>query len=123
MAVLSINARQKAFADAILAGVGPSAAYLKAGYAPGSPKIVSIKAQQVLNRRAVQEHLAASRAKLEQRSVWTKEQMLATLRTIAESSRTTTDKVAAIRQAAKMMGYEAPQVHDHKGELVVTWQQ
>jgi phage terminase small subunit len=118
-----MTARQKAFADAILAGIGPSEAYRRAGYKVGSPKVVSVKAQETLRQKVVKAYLAERRDKQEKRNEWTREQMLKTLREIAEDhSSPKAARTGAIAQASKMLGWDAPAKVEHGGGLVIRWE-
>lgn len=110
------------FANAILAGVGPLDAYLQAGYKTTNRTHASIAAQRLLKRQDISELIQAGRVEQQVAAEWKREEMLATLREIAESPDTpAAARTSAITQASKMLGLDAPAKVEHSNEVVIRW--
>lgn len=107
-----MTAREKAFADAILRGKGPSESYRVAGYAQASSRLVSIKAQHILKRPDVKAYIEAGRNKLEAEDMLSRKEAVGILARIAKAKGnikvTSRDRIAAVAQASRMLGYDAP---------------
>jgi phage terminase small subunit len=116
--VRAISPRQKAFADAILAGKQPSEAYRASGYGcKSNNRVIAVRAQRVLKYPGVIEYMAAERKRLARAQILTRERSLQILANIAEAgSATKRDKIAAIAQSSRMQGYDAPQKVEMKVE-------
>ena len=105
-----ITQLERRFADNILDGMKPSAAYRKASGSKGTCQTATREAVRLGKRPLVIEYIAKGRAVLEDRSAWSREQMLATLRSIAdEPTAAKSARISAITQASKMLGFDAPQ--------------
>ncbi len=114
---MNLTPKQQAFADAILKGLQPSAAYRSAGYADASVAVVSVRAQEYLKKPNVRRYLSDQRRKLEEKSILSKQAILEKLSEIAcDKEATNTDKIRAMERFAKMLGYDAPQKIEAKVE-------
>lgn len=112
--MIDLTPKQRAFCDAILAGKGPSEAYRSAYSTKASARVVSVHAQRVLKHEAVASHLKAERAKLQAEDFLTRSEAVGILANIAkaagkERGATRKEKIAAIAQASRILGYDSPQ--------------
>lgn len=120
---MNLTAKQKAFADALLAGKGNSEAYRSAYATKASPRLVSTAAARLARNTAVKAYLAEQRAKLSEEDLLTRKDAVAILAKIAKGKDRANgrlashrDKVAAIAQASRMLGYDSPQKVEMKVE-------
>ncbi len=104
--------KQKTFADGVLSGKTGSDAYRHAyPDSMASSKVVSVKAAQLSNHPEIRAYLAKERAKLEGEDLLTRKEAVGILAKIAKGKdrgATHRDKIAAVTQASKMLGYDAP---------------
>lgn len=106
----TLTPKQLAFANAILEGTGPSDAYRKAGYATGSPAVVSVKAQEVLKHPDVAAYIAAGKAKTAAQAEMTRNDKLRALEdTIRGTKRLDSAQIKALEVHNLMTGDNAPQ--------------
>lgn len=119
----ALTAKQKAFADAILAGKGPSDAYRGAYDSKGHPRVIASKAQGVMRHPAVVAYLTEQRAKLAEEDLLPRKLAVSILAKIATGKdraqgRTAShrDKVSAIATASRILGYDSPQKVEVKVE-------
>ncbi len=109
MALKSLSPKQIAFADAILDGMGPSAAYRHAGYFATEPQLVAVKAQEVMRSALIQKYIADGREKLERGKTLTRLEKRRTLRSIALSTKHDAgDRIRAIQVDNLMTGDNKP---------------
>jgi phage terminase small subunit len=114
--------RQEAYVQRILAGARPYDAYVEAGYAACKGNQRSVKAAELARKPHVAAAIEAGRAAMRQAGHWSREDMLRTLRGIAEGERVPAGaRTQAIAQASKMLGLDAPTKVEQSGELVVKW--
>lgn len=111
--MLKMNQRQILFCDALLAGASQAEAYRRAGYKSKQPQR---DAAELVVTPTVSDYLAKKRAEMDAKSTFTRERALAVLEQVANSGDTSSSRVAAVAQAAKMQGWNAPD----KQELDVT---
>jgi phage terminase small subunit len=105
-----LNQRQLLFCEALLAGASQAEAYRRAGY---SPVRAESKAAELVRTPAVSSYLSAKRAKSEQAGEFLREDALRLLHHLATSGDTSSSRVAAIAQAAKMQGWNAAEKQEH----------
>lgn len=106
-----MTAKQQAFANAILAGKTASDSY-RAAYGPQSTNNATIarNAHKLSGNAEIVAYLAKERAKTANRAAWSREEMITTLREIAEAGDTPKSaRTGAIAQASRMLGFDAPQ--------------
>lgn len=106
-----MTTKQRAFADAVLGGMTGSDAY-RAAYpdSKANPRVVSVKAVRLSNHPKISAYIAQERAKRAKRAAWTRDEMIQTLREIAETKDAPkAARTGAIAQASRMLGYDAPQ--------------
>lgn len=99
---------QKAFADLLLSGEKPARAYRLASKSTMSARCCSVEAQRMKRLPHVAAYLAEKREKQEARAEMSREFLLEQLRSIIEASKPA-DRIRAIAQASRMLGYDAPQ--------------
>jgi len=105
-----MTAKQLAFAGHILAGKTGSDAYRLAYDTNAKASVIAVNASKVLNHPLVVAYLAKERAKTANRAAWSREEMITTLREIAEAGDTPrAARTGAIAQASRMLGFDAPQ--------------
>lgn len=116
----------QAFAVALLAGKENSAAYI-ASYPDcrGHKGTIARKAHKLSRHPEIVAYLAKERAKTANRAAWSRDEMITTLREIAEADDTPrAARTGAIAQASRMLGFDAPQkVEGVNGgaPIVVQW--
>lgn len=110
---MKLTPKQQTFADAVLGGATGSAAARAAGC---SEKSCGRSAGKWLAMPHVNAYIEQRRAALAVRAEWSRAEMLASLRTIAEPTAgvvvSEADRIRAIAQASRMLGYDAPQKHE-----------
>lgn len=117
-----LTPKQKAFADHLLLGKGPSEAYrLAYPDCKSSSKVVTVKASEAQRHPAVAAYLAQERAKLSAEDYLTRAEAVAILAKIAkaagrERGATRKEKIAAVAQASRILGYDSPQKVEVKVE-------
>ncbi len=119
-----MTAKQRAFADGVLSGKTGSDAYRAAYDSKGNNRLVAEKASRLSRHPEIMAYLAQERAKTAKRAEWTRDDMLQTLREIAETKDAPKSaRTGAIAQASRMLGFDAPQKIEGevKGALVITW--
>jgi hypothetical protein len=118
--------KMQAFADALLAGKTGSDAYrLAYPDSKANPRVVSVKAARLSRHPEIMAVIAKERAKTANRAAWSREEMITTLREIAEAKDSPKSaRTGAIAQASRMLGFDAPQkVEGVNGgaPIVVQW--
>lgn len=120
-----MTAKQRAYAHGILDGLTGSDAYRRANPdSRANSRTIAHKAHKLSNHPEIMAYIAQERAKTAKRAAWTREEMLQTLREIAETKEAPKSaRTGAIAQASKMLGFDAPQKIEGevKGALVITW--
>lgn len=111
--VKTLTAKERAFAQGILDGLTKTEAYRQAY--PASRKwkaqMVTNEAHDTSKRPAVAAYIEEGRARLDDEHQLTRMQAVGILAKIAkgkERGATTRDKIAAVAQASKMLGYDVP---------------
>ena len=107
-----LTAQQRTFADAVVAGSTGSDAARAAGVS-GSVGYVADRAVKWMKHPKVKAYIAAGRAALADEELLSRKEAVAALAKIAkrrgrDRAATARDVVAAVAQAAKMLGYDAP---------------
>lgn len=112
-----MTAKELAFANAIIAGQGPSEAYATAGYTiTSNPRTSARGAQRTLNRPEVQAHIQKARDKLTAKALLTRERKREILGDLAENAKLKPlERVAAIKADNEMTGDNAPIKVNHSG--------
>lgn len=106
----SITAKERAFAERILAGDSPSAAYISAGYAKSNSNVMAVAAHKIGHRPEVLAYVDAGRARLASRSVLTRERKLERLaELVQDGKRVSRDGLKALEIHNLMTGDNAPQ--------------
>jgi phage terminase small subunit len=107
----NLTAKERAFAERILAGDGPSVAYRAAGYGCGSnARVIAVAAQRSLNRPAVAAYLADQQERMAARSTLTREDKLRRLADrVKHGKMVDRDGLKALEIHNLMTGDNAPQ--------------
>ena len=106
----------KSQADAFRAAYGGTAAVHR-----GDNLGIAEQARRVIRRPHIADAIAARRTKTERRVEWTKAQALERLKQAADQKHHPV-AIAAIAQASKMLGWDAPQKVEVKVEGSLLWQ-
>ena len=106
---MNLTAKQLAFCNAILDGKGPSEAYRTAGYYVGSPKVVSVKAQEVQNHPLVQQYIQEQRERLEDKRLLSREEKRRWLAKVVRKGVGRLDRLKAVEIDNRMAGHNAPE--------------
>lgn len=101
----ALNARQQLFCDAVLDGCTQAEAYRRAGYQSQQP---ASGASVLMRRPEVAAYLQQQRRVLEAATPFTRQRALEVLRDIAEGGESASARVAAVTQAARMLGWNEP---------------
>lgn len=118
-----LTAKQMAFANGILAGLTGSDAYRQAyPDSKASNTIVTVRVSKLFKHPQIMAVIERGRAKTAAKLEWTREQMLGTLKEIAEDQEAPrAARTGAIAQASKMLGWDAPAKIEHSGGMQITW--
>jgi phage terminase small subunit len=116
---MKLTAKQENFAQAIADGMNQSDAY-RAAYSAGGmkPQTIQESASRLMADRKVIARVDQLKAKLEAKALWTRQDSVEALRSIATDSEARANEiVAAIKELNAMHGYQAPT----KSEIAVTF--
>ena len=116
---MSLTAKQLAYAKGILAGKTGSDAYRSSYDSKGDNKAIAEKACRLSKHPEIMAYIAQERAKIDGEDLLTRKEAVAILAKIAKGKdrgATHRDKIAAVTQASKMLGYDAPQKVEMKLE-------
>ena len=113
MKLRDLTAKQRAFADNLLLGHKQTEAYRRVYGGTMSAKATCVEAGKLVRLPHVAAYLAERRAKADKVCDMSREFLLEQLREIIAAARPQ-DRVRAIAQASRMLGYDAP----HKVEGV-----
>jgi phage terminase small subunit len=114
---MTLTAKQERFAQAIADGMNQADAYRHA-YNAGNMKAdaIYVKASELMASGKVSVRVNELKGKLEAKALWTREDSVKALKSIAEGSEVKPNEiVAAIKELNAMHGYQAPA----KSELTV----
>jgi len=114
---MELTSKQKAFADAYLAGATGSDSYRTAYNTKGNNRAVARKAVTLLTNPKVIAYLDQMRAELKKSTILDKQKSLERLTGIAQNDKAThRDQIAAVKQLSRMLGFDAPQKIEAKVE-------
>jgi phage terminase small subunit len=105
-----LTVQQRKFADAVISGSTGSDAARAVGVT-GSAKYVADRAAKWMANSKVKDAIAKGRAALAEEDLLTRREAVGILARIAKGKdkrATTRDKIAALTQASRMLGYDAP---------------
>lgn len=109
---MSLTAKQLAFAKGILSGKTGSDAYRSAYATKGTNNsTIARNAHELSSHPEIIAYIAQERAKLDGEDLLTRKEAVAILAKIAKGKdrgASHRDKIAAVTQASKMLGYDAP---------------
>lgn len=108
MKLRDLTPKQRKFVDNLMLGYGPSDAYRRVYGGSMSARSINVESGKLVRLPHVAAYLAERRAKSEAKVEMTREFLLEQLRGIIEASRPG-DRIRAIAQASRMLGYDAPQ--------------
>lgn len=114
--------QQEAFAQAVASGKSQSDAY-RAAYPASTkwrPDSVWVNASQLAADTKVAQRIAAIRAELAARGLWTREDSARALIGVINQPDKASDVVAAVKELNAMHGFEAPKEIKHSGGSPVT---
>jgi phage terminase small subunit len=117
-----MTAKQLKFAHGILSGKTGSDAYRLAYGARSNSKAMAERSCRLSKHPEVMAYIAQERAKTAAAFAWTREEMLETLKDIADKAEAPVDKTRAIAQASKMLGFDAPVKTETTGGLTIRWE-
>jgi len=110
--VKTMTAKMRAFADGILSGKEPSPAYVLAyPDCRANKRTIARKAHKLSNHPEIMAYIAQERAKIADEQLLTRKEAVGILAKIAKGKdrgATHRDKIAAVAQASKMLGYDVP---------------
>jgi phage terminase small subunit len=115
---MALNARQEKFAQLIASGgISQVEAYKQAGY---SPKSAESLAHRLIENDGVKARIAELREATTTEKTLTRQQIREIRAEIAtDSDNSKQDRLAALRDDSKMMGWDAPQKIEHSGGLQI----
>lgn len=105
-----LTGKEQAFADRIIAGEQPSAAYKAAGYAQCNPNVTAVAAHRIGNRPAVLAYVDAAKSRLTAKATLTRERKLERLKQRVEhGDMIDREGIKALEVHNLMTGDNAPQ--------------
>ena len=119
---MSLTSQQERFAQEVASGKSQSEAYRVAYpkslfWTPGS---VANQANKLMGHPDISPRIAAIRAELAEKGLWTREQSVRALVRVVENPDKASDVVSAVKELNSMHGFEAPKEIKHSGDLPVT---
>jgi phage terminase small subunit len=105
-----LTAQQRKFADAVIGGATGSDAARAAGVT-GAPRYIAERAAKWMANPKVKDAIAKGRAALAEEDLLTRREAVGILARIAKGKdkrASTRDRIAALAQASRMLGYDAP---------------
>lgn len=120
----SLTPKQVRFAQAIVSGKNPGQAYREA-YATKAPfrsRALEVEASRTARKPHIAAYIAQLQAKLERKAILSRQRSLEILTVIAEEEKQPQPRIAAITQASRMQGYDAPARVEMKVEGSLLWQ-
>jgi hypothetical protein len=118
---MKLTAKQEGFAQAIAAGRTQSDAYRSAYDAGGMlPSSIHVNGSKIMASAKVAQRVAALRAELAEKSLWTREQSVAVLLdVIGDGEARGSDKISAVKVLNEMQGFNAPTKVDVTGSVTI----
>lgn len=104
-----LNQRQLLACENLLSGMSQAEAYRQAGYKAKAPEQ---EASKLFGLPHISQYLGEKRAKTEAETEWTRAQAIEVLKNVALADESGSARVSAVAQAAKMLGWNAPEKHE-----------
>ena len=96
-----LNKKRKILLDAKLKGMSNEEALVKAGYGPNSTNLIATVIKPRIDRMIEEQTRSAQ-------TIMTKDEIIVELKKIALNSTTERNRIMAMQQICKMLGFEAP---------------
>ena len=116
---MKLTDKQEKFCRVLVSGTSQADAYRAAYNAEKmKPETVQRKACELMKDGKVSARVYQLRDELAERSGWTREDSVRELRVALADGGAV--RVAALKELNSMHGYNAPQKHEHKGDMTIT---
>ena len=117
---MGLNARQKRFVDEYLIDLNATQAAIRSGYSEKTAYSIGF---ENLRKPDIQKKIQESQKQLSEKSLWTREDSIKTMRKIIDKGTDSQDKdiIAAVKVINEMQGFNAPSKTEniHSGEALI----